>query len=33
VKPEKPFYLSTAHDRRTVQETLDKFGEALGEIG
>ncbi|TLZ43118.1 MAG: aminotransferase class III-fold pyridoxal phosphate-dependent enzyme [Methanobacteriota archaeon] len=33
VKPEKPFYLSTAHDRRAVQETVETFAEALGEIG
>jgi len=32
VKPEKPFYLSTAHDRRAVHETLDAFEGALDEV-
>jgi glutamate-1-semialdehyde 2,1-aminomutase len=32
VKPGKPFYLSTAHDRPAVQETLEAFEGALAEI-
>jgi glutamate-1-semialdehyde 2,1-aminomutase len=29
VKPGKPLYLSTAHDRETIRQTLDAFGEAI----
>ena len=29
VKPEKPFYLSTAHDRQALNQTLEAFAEIL----